>query len=148
MGSDRLAQLFRILPAVLALTAAAQPLEPDLYLANYGCDDVVLIGRVVRQRETSSGAGEWYGKIEMDIAVERVLRGSETRPQVSAWVVAHAKLNPKMKFLFVLKPQGDGTYWNRSGWVIFKDGLNSLGQPARNPRLAEHCVPESMLERG
>ena len=128
MQNSFISQLFLSLSA-LVLCACATDQSASQSTVEYGCDDVVLLGRVVsssysddipadeRCIYTSDGECiEWRGRYDLEIWVKRVLKGDESRSVVPASAIAHAQIRDDVDFAFVLIPMNDG-YGIRSAYI-------------------------------
>jgi hypothetical protein len=97
----------------------------------YGCDEVVVVGRVktiAYTDATGEGGLLGRGRYDMRVDIKRVLRGRETRRVVPANAVAHGQMREDIDFWLVLTPATDG------GYVI------RIGNLARHPyKLAQTC---------
>ncbi len=107
--------------ASLLLAACATDRETTHTNVEYGCKDVVFLGRVVsvdhndnipdkdRCIYTSDGEClEWRARYDLEISVKQVLRGSESNSVVSASYIAHGQIRDDLDFMFVLTPAADG----------------------------------------
>jgi hypothetical protein len=99
---------------------------------DYGCDDVVVVGRVATIGETSIdnpnsflGVSTW----DLRIDIKRVVHGVERRKSVPATSVSHARIIDSRDFLIVLQKAGADSYTIR---------LDGLQYPSA--RLTEHCT--------
>ena len=98
----------------------------------YGCDDLVVVGRVVTLGETSIdtpgsrlGVSAWKQRLD----IKRVVRGVESRKSVPATSVSHARIIDSRDFLLVLQKAGDDAY------TIGMDGLQET-----SAHLAKQCT--------
>jgi hypothetical protein len=87
-------------------------------LVTYGCDDVVVVGRVktiayadLTQEDDLLG----HGRYDMRVSVKRVLRGKETRRIIPASAFAHGQMRQDVDFWLVLRPVPGGGYVIRTG---------------------------------
>ena len=102
---------------------------------SYGCDDLVVIGRVATVSEASvqdSGVelANWRSEWGLQIRVKRVIQGSERRRLIPASAISHAEMRDDVDFLIVLRPNEDESY-----------DLQTAALWQRNPRpiLVEPC---------
>ena len=100
----------------------------------YHCNDLVVIGRVTTLGGTSitspAPLPNWQSQWQLQMQINRVIRGSEQRPFVPATGVSHAQIRQDRDFLAVLHPAEGGAYTIETAalWDV---------QP--RPRLAEPC---------
>jgi hypothetical protein len=90
----------------------------DGALVTFGCDEVVVVGRVkttALDDVTSKGDVLGVGRYSMRVAIKRVLRGKETRRVVQASAYAEAQMREGVDFWLVLAPASDGGYVIREG---------------------------------
>jgi hypothetical protein len=101
---------------------------------SYGCDDVVVVGRVttVGRSDISDQAPlpGWRSRWQLQVDIKRVIRGRERRSTVPATFVAHGQLLHDVDFLAVLSPA-------RRGGYILKSAAGLDDQPRL--RLIEPC---------
>lgn len=92
---------FLLVGATVDGDEAASPLE-------YGCNDLVVIGRVATMSEASIPDGgdlpNWNSRWQLRVQIKRVLRGSETRRLVAATAISHAQIRGDRDFMIVLSP--------------------------------------------
>ncbi len=84
----------------------------------YGCNDVVVVGRVKTigyTSQTQEGDLLGHGRYDMKVSIKRVLRGRETRHVVPANGFAHGQMRENVDFWLVLTPAADGGYVIRRG---------------------------------
>lgn len=134
-----------LLPIAAAATAWLGPNETAPPV-RYGCDDLVVIGRMKNVSFTpipNKNDLLGHGRVQFDVLVRQRLRGTDTRMRVPVSAIAHAGMNEEHEFLLVLSPisRGDGyeleevRVWQRAPgdypqWVL---------EQARRPTLAPHC---------
>jgi hypothetical protein len=88
--------------------------EPPRELS-YGCDDMVVIGRVATVagtaiHEPEAALPNWRSEWRLQVHVKRVVRGSERRQVISATAISHAQIRDDRDFLIVLRPNEGRTY--------------------------------------
>ncbi len=101
----------------LIVAACATSVDANSSIVEYGCEDVVLLGRVTsitysdkiseEERCIYTTDGEcitWRGRYELDITVKKVFIGDETRTTVPAFYIAHSQIRSDVDFVFVLTP--------------------------------------------
>lgn len=114
--------------AVLAGCAAVDG-DHSMQVLEYGCDDLVVVGRVktlaagetIHHPANAIGYGVW----DLQIRVKKVEHGTERSTRISASAVAHAQMREDVDFLIVLAKSADADgYWIR--WA----NLASYSRPA------------------
>lgn len=116
----------------LSVASAAAGSEPP-EVVEYGCADVVVIGRVETVNYTDISDPDdllGHGRFDMQIAIKRVLRGKEDRRVVPASHIAHGQLRDDRDFLMVLSPLNDGNYSLASA---------SLWRSQPRPAVSQQC---------
>jgi hypothetical protein len=128
----RAGQLLRLsLLALVAISAQAAPPRAGVAL-DYDCDDLVVIARVrtlgitaLELPDNVLGTSEY----SLEVRIERVLRGDESRSVVPAVGIAHAQIRGDADFLMVFSK-------TLNGYVLRKAALWNT-EP--RPRLAAKC---------
>lgn len=116
-----MAMMLRPMIAALALfLAGASPVNAsdEDGPVTYGCDEVVVLGRVKTIAYTDlaqEGDLLGHGRYDMRVSIKRVLRGKETRRVVPAKAYAHGQMRENVDFRLVLTPASDGGYVVRTG---------------------------------
>ena len=97
---------------LIACAAPAQAASDDSHIT-YGCDDLVVVGRLnnltydlIEDPDDLLG----HGVVNARVRIKQVLHGSAGN-RVDVRYVAHAMFIESDDFLLVLKPQKSGTYW-------------------------------------
>ena len=107
--------------------------EPANELA-YGCNDLVVIGRIATLGGTAMPDADplpnWRSEWQLQVKIERVIRGVERRTVVPATGVSHAQIRGDRDFLAVLRPIEGGAYSLETA-ALWDDGPR--------PRLIEPC---------
>lgn len=96
--------------ASLLLCSCASVSGRDRIVVEYGCGDVVVVGRANTVSYTdTSGPNDLlgHGVFQMDITVREVLRGRVEKDTVRAAREAHGQLRDDVDFIFVLQPKGN-----------------------------------------
>ncbi len=115
---------------VLLAAAGCSSVEDTNYSGSsgleYGCDDVVVIGRMktiaytpVDDTEDVLGDAVW----KLTIRIKEVVHGEESRRNIPATGVAHAQMLDDVDFLIVLMPFEAGVYGIRTA-AVWDAGLN------------------------
>lgn len=128
------------LVALLFVASCASAEHPERQnVMSYGCDDLVLIGRVttvaseeIPDPRSLLGHSVW----DTEITIKRIIRGAERKRTVRATGVSHAQIRDDIDMLIVLsKPEGGRGYTIQT--------LNVVGLS----RLADRCTetPENNL---
>ncbi len=84
----------------------------------YGCEEVVVIGRVKTNDYTElTGPQDMlgHGRYDMTVNIKRVLRGKETRRAVPAASFAHSEMREDVDFWLILTPSTHDGYVIRTG---------------------------------
>ncbi|PAX09247.1 hypothetical protein CKY28_00300 [Sphingomonas lenta] len=100
-------------------------------LVEYGCGDLVLIGRAETLSYTDLSGPEdalSHGLYEMDISIRKVLRGKVDSRRLRASRAAHGQLRSDLDFVFVLHLDWDE-------WRLDKAHLASS-----KPLVATNCT--------
>ena len=88
---------------------------------SYGCNEVVVIGRVKTigfTDQTSSNDVLGHGRFDMQVSIKRVLRGTEARGLVPASGYGHGQMRADVDFWMVLTPVRSGGYIVRTGNIV------------------------------
>jgi len=96
----------------------------------YGCDELVVIGRVRMTGEKLLPGGGPLGqsRYDMDVRIKRVLRGKAPARVISAGGVSHARMREDKDLWIILRPISEGEYF-----------IRTAGLAADRPRLAAEC---------
>lgn len=102
---------------------------------SYGCDDFVLVGRILTMGGTTLSEPEaslpnWRSEWTLQVQVKQVVRGTELRRVVPARGISHGQIRDDQDFLIVLRPGEDGSYF-----VV----TAALWQERPYPTLIEPC---------
>jgi hypothetical protein len=119
--------------ACLAFGAPAIAREPPARL-EYRCGDLVAVARLKVVEETDVEddffMSHWRSERRLQLQVDRIIHGSETRPVVEARMISHAQPREDEDMLMVLAPRADGVYEVRQ---------LALWDDRPKPRLTEPC---------
>jgi hypothetical protein len=99
-------------PSLWFAASAAMSAEPP-DVVDYGCRDLVVIGRVQTldyQHFEIEGDFLGHGWATAKVRVDRVLHGQGAGPVLDAGYYTHAYLRDDLDFLLVLKPSPAGPY--------------------------------------
>lgn len=120
---------------LIAACASAEPEEPT-HVLQYGCDDLVIMGRVDTLTEQLSSNSESPLSSSVwgtEVTIKRVIRGSERRAVVPATGASHAQIRDNVDLLVVLSKSGNGP-----GYIIKTlnvwEGVSQLARSC-SPRL-------------
>jgi len=111
-----LAALVFFLPVLVGAGYASTPDSNEP--VTYGCDEVVVVGRVKTVAYTdltSSGDVLGHGRYDIQLRIKRVLRGEEARRVVPVSGLSHSQIREDADLWFVLTPANDGGYVIRTG---------------------------------
>jgi hypothetical protein len=124
----------------LFVAACATTGNTNSSIVEYGCKDVVLLGRVTsitysdkiseEERCIYTTDGEcitWRGLYELDITVKKVFIGDEARAIVPAFYIAHGQIRSDVDFVFVLMPT-DERYELKRAYISDVKSINSLAE--------------------
>lgn len=119
MQNSVLSKIFLSLSAILFSACATNQYASQLTV-EYGCEDVVLLGRVVsieyskdipaHQKCIYTEGGEcieWFGRYDLEVLVKQVLKGDELRSVLPLSYTAHSQIRDDVDFIFVLIPMDD-----------------------------------------
>ena len=97
------------------LMGGCTTLDSDLPASEltYGCDDLVVIGRVVTAgtvaiSQPEASLPDWQSEWRLEVHVKRVIRGTERRRMFLARGISHAQITDDRDFLIVLRPREGG----------------------------------------
>jgi hypothetical protein len=134
---------------LLLIAIAAAPFTAQSDVASpvrYGCDDLVVIGRMKNVSFTPTPDKNdllGHGKVEFDVLVDQRLRGLDTRRRVRVSTIAHVGMNEDHEFVLVLSPdvRGDGYHLEdvRVWQLAPGDYPPWIREQAGRPTLAPHC---------
>src|SRR4051794_37581283 len=82
-------------------------------LIEYGCNDVVVIGRVRTVAFTDLASQDdvlGHGRYDVQVSIKRLLRGKETRNVVQVSGYSHGQMRADADFWIVLSPTLKGAY--------------------------------------
>ena len=103
--------LVLLVPFLPCATSTAR--EPASYL-QYGCDDLVVLGRIETLGITSIDGADplpgWQSEYQLQIQIKRVMRGKETGEIIRASAVSHSQIRNDRDFLIVLRADERGNY--------------------------------------
>ena len=98
---------------LLCLLPGCVTAEPPHNL-EFGCNDVAVVGRIKTLGQTAIQGSDplpgWQSAYQLQVEIERVVRGSERRRVVPATAIAHAQIRDDRDFLIILTPDGKGGY--------------------------------------
>lgn len=97
--------------AVLPLLSVPTQAADDAATVAYGCDDLVVVGRVRTLSYTDlSEEGDvlGHGRFALHVHVTRRLRGRPPGRYLAASRIGHSRLRHDRSFLMVLSPAADG----------------------------------------
>lgn len=100
-----------LLPALLMAALPIASLE-DRTLS-FGCDDIVVVGRVVSRAYTPLPSDGWplgSGSISGKVTVRRVLRGGHIQRVLPVEYLAHTYMRDDKDFMLVLHRSKAGAY--------------------------------------
>ena len=125
----------RLAPLLALLMVGCVAVESDALVdpMEYGCDDVVVIGRVSVLAETptdSSGDLLGHSVWDLEIKIKRVLRGRERRMVIPAVGVSHAQIRGDLDLIIVLSKPETGNAYRIRTLNVWESGI----------RLAEKCT--------
>lgn len=132
---------------LIAIAAAALGPSEAAPLVNYGCDDLVVIGRMKNVSfepipDDKSLLGR--GQVTFVVHVRERLRGSDDRSVVPVSAVAHTGMNESHEFLLVLSPSKNGDGYELEDVRVWQlapgDYLPWVRRQARRPALAPQCT--------
>ena len=135
-----------ILAFALALAAPVQA-ETAPPVINYGCQDLVVIGKMTNVsysliEDANDLLGHGYIRFTVDIK-ER-LAGKDARKSVAAASVAHGYMHEEHEFLLVLKRvRGKRHYWLQDVrlWELAPGDYDArMPKPPPRPQLAARCT--------
>jgi hypothetical protein len=112
----------------------------------YGCDDLVVIGRMNNVSFTPIPDENdllGHGRVQFDVLVDRRLRGSDKRRRVRVSTVAHVGMNEDHEFLLVLSPDSRSQAYELEDIRVWQlapgDYPQWVRKQARRPALARRC---------
>lgn len=124
----------------LFVAACATNVGSNSSIVEYGCEDVVLLGRVksitysdeISEEErclytTDGECITWRGLYELDVAVKRVFVGNEPRKNIPVFYIAHGEIRSDVDFVFVLTPT-DERYELKRAYISDAKSINSLAE--------------------
>lgn len=134
---------------VLLIAIAVGALGPSEVapIVSYGCDDLVVIGRM-KNLSFESIPDEndllGHGHIKFEVRIRKRLRGTDTRRVVAASAIAHTHMNEEHEFLLVLSPSSDGVGYQLEDVRVWQlapgEYLPWVRKQARRPQLAPRCT--------
>jgi hypothetical protein len=113
--------------------AAAYARDYQAVTVEYGCQDVVVIGRIRTLSYTDLTTSDdilGHGQFSMRVDVKRLVRGRLPQRSVAVSRIAHGQLRNDRDFLVVMSP-AEGEYTLKSA---------ALWGPRPHPRVSDHCT--------
>jgi hypothetical protein len=134
---------------LLIIAIAAVALDPTEVAptVSYGCDDLVVIGRM-KNLSFESIPDEndllGHGHVKFEVRIRKRLRGTDNRRVVPVSAIAHTYMNEEHEFLLVLSPSNDGVGYELEDVRVWQlapgEYLPWVRKQARRPPLARRCT--------
>ena len=121
--------------ALLAVSGCASSSFYERQYLPWGCDDLVVVGRVRTLADSPMGDG-WTSSWDLAVTIKDVIKGKERRLVVPATGASHARIRDDADLLVVLTRPADT---RRDGYVI----RTLVVWQSPWPDLERRCIPSA-----